>query len=324
MGISSEFSELKMSNIKFSVQTAVFRFYPLKLAMKKIAEAGYDGIELWGGQFHGYYVDFLKSFDLQKRELNFGIINQIKKMSKEFNLEIVCYTPEQCFYPINYLATDIMPFDERENRERSINYFKLSIDIAHALEVNKVVITTPFWLWKRMNNEYSIMSKEEILLKAKNILNELAQYAKEMNVIILLEPLTHLETTAIETLEDALWILKEIKSPNLKLMLDTGHVYITARKIGEKMEDYFTTYIKTLGKDLVHIHIDDNHGNADEHLIPGDGEINFKEILKILLKAKYKGYLSLEISPFGSYAIPPKPEELIKRSKEYISKILYT
>jgi len=47
-----------MSEIKFSVQTAVFRFYPLKLAMMRIAETGYHGIELWG-QFHGYYLDFL-------------------------------------------------------------------------------------------------------------------------------------------------------------------------------------------------------------------------------------------------------------------------
>jgi len=44
---------------KLSVQSAIFRFYPLEPAVQKIADAGFDGIELWGGQFHGYYLDFL-------------------------------------------------------------------------------------------------------------------------------------------------------------------------------------------------------------------------------------------------------------------------
>jgi len=35
-------------------------------------------------------------------------------MAEELDLEIVCYTPEQCFYPINYLATNIEPFNEEE------------------------------------------------------------------------------------------------------------------------------------------------------------------------------------------------------------------
>ncbi|HET7095069.1 MAG TPA: hypothetical protein VFI22_16375, partial [Thermomicrobiales bacterium] len=43
--------------------SGLLRQYPLDLALAKIAETGYDGIELWGGQFHGYVLDMVKAVD---------------------------------------------------------------------------------------------------------------------------------------------------------------------------------------------------------------------------------------------------------------------
>jgi len=63
-------------------------------------------------------------------------------------------------------------------------------------------------------------------------------------------------------------LLNRFKSPFLRACLDTGHVNIFSNlPISE--------WIYSLGDYLVHFHIHDNHGMNDEHLPPGQGNINF-------------------------------------------------
>jgi len=65
-------------------------------------------------------------------------------------------------------------------------------------------------------------------------------------------------------------LLDEVKSPRLKICLDTGHANIYS-KIPIK------DWIGCLGKDIPYMHVDDNLGDIDNHLVAGDGDINWKE-----------------------------------------------
>ena len=63
-------------------------------------------------------------------------------------------------------------------------------------------------------------------------------------------------------------LLNRFKSPYFRACLDTGHVNIFSNlPINE--------WIYSLGDYLVHFHIHDNHGLNDEHLPPGQGNIDF-------------------------------------------------
>ncbi|MCL2103067.1 MAG: sugar phosphate isomerase/epimerase, partial [Syntrophorhabdaceae bacterium] len=53
--------------------------------------------------------------------------------------------------------------------------------------------------------------------------------------------------------------------------------------------------IRTAGKRLVHIHASDNHGEKDEHLIPGYGNIHWKTTIEELRKADFRGAFTLEL-----------------------------
>ena len=44
-----------------SQSTFVYFYYPLKEAEKRRAEAGYDGVEIWGGRPHAYGDDLSRS-----------------------------------------------------------------------------------------------------------------------------------------------------------------------------------------------------------------------------------------------------------------------
>lgn len=73
---------------------------------------------------------------------------------------------------------------------------------------------------------------------------------------------------------------------------DTGH----ANMIGSQYDD-----IMTLGKDLYALHVNDNRGTLDEHMIPFFGTINMDEVMTALLDSGYKGYFTFE----ATYSLRP-------------------
>ena len=50
----------------------------------------------------------------------------------------------------------------------------------------------------------------------------------------------------------------------------------------------------TLGDDLRAIHVHDNNGKADEHVILFRGTVNIDEVITALIDSGYKGYFTFE------------------------------
>ena len=50
----------------------------------------------------------------------------------------------------------------------------------------------------------------------------------------------------------------------------------------------------TLGKDLYALHINDNSGRGDEHVIPYCGTLNMDDIMHGLIDSGYTGYFTFE------------------------------
>ena len=60
---------------------------------------------------------------------------------------------------------------------------------------------------------------------------------------------------------------------------------------GENAADY----ARILGRRMVHLHLVDNDGVSDTHLIPGEGNMNLKMILSEMRGAGYDGTATLEL-----------------------------
>lgn len=69
----------------------------------------------------------------------------------------------------------------------------------------------------------------------------------------------------------------------LKICLDIGHANNPSQSL--LSGNSINTFIKEFGKKIVHLHFHDNHGETDEHLVPGEGNINWQEILGELKNA---------------------------------------
>ena len=80
-------------------------------------------------------------------------------------------------------------------------------------------------------------------------------------------------------------LVKKVNSSRLGWCLDTGHAHCC----GVDMTELLDLEVPPLS-----LHIQDNHGNRDEHLLPGDGTIDWDKLCHILNKIGYRGDAVLE------------------------------
>ena len=82
-------------------------------------------------------------------------------------------------------------------------------------------------------------------------------------------------------------VLDEVNSPLLFGMCDVVPPYVQ----GENPADY----VRVLGRRMAHLHLVDNDGVSDTHLIPGEGNMNLKMILSEMRGAGFDGTATLEL-----------------------------
>ncbi|WP_376791728.1 5-keto-L-gluconate epimerase [Thermoflexus sp.] len=118
-------------------------------------------------------------------------------------------------------------------------------------------------------------------------LARLAELAAARGVRLVLEPLNRLETDLVNTVEEALLVIRRVGYPNLGVLLDTFHANLE--------EASLEAAIARAGDRLFHVHIADSNRRA-----PGWGRLDFDSILKALREVHYRGWLSAEVVPHPS------------------------
>jgi sugar phosphate isomerase/epimerase len=88
--------------------------------------------------------------------------------------------------------------------------------------------------------------------------------------------------------------IEAVNSVHLKATFDIGHANLTCGGNSEKLR----TFVQTLQKHIIHLHLHDNSGqwtekfDGDEHMAPGKGCTDFS-VLKLL--SGYRGVYNLEV-----------------------------
>jgi protein FrlC len=301
--------------VKLACVTSLFKYYPLPEALRAIAEAGCTGVELWGGLPHAFTDDFFDAGAVRG-----DTIAACRRLIAASGLAPVQFLPEQCFYPVNYLISDAPPFNGADLRRRSIAYFERAIAVAAALGFPRMCVTTPFWGWATDGHGWRHAGKQD-LAPVIDTLGHLCRVAEREGIDLAIEPLTYLETTGVETLDELRRVLEAVASPRLKVMLDTGHVHVTARALGRDSAAYFAEHVAVLGDRLVHLHLSDNHGDLDAHLNPGQGSFDFPAAARVLRSAGFSGWLSAELIMFGANPVPPRPAKVLAECRAYAERV---
>lgn len=248
--------------MKFGLFTCGYMRFPLEQAFKDAARFGYDGIEIWGGRPHAYPPD-----------LKADGVKEIIGLSDRYEMPIIGYTPETNAYPYN-----MMMGTERMRRE-SLDYIKLSMDMGKAMRAGFTLISAAHAGYNTTRTEYWARLMEN--------LKELASYAEKIDHILILEPLTQYESNVVCTANDLLLTLDAINSPKLTGMCDICPPFCNMEPIA--------TYFTKLGDRLSHFHIIDGDGHSDSHLLPGEGRIPLKQLLREIEEQNYQGYCTIEL-----------------------------
>lgn len=269
--------------MKFSQSTFVYYRYPLETAIRRLADFGYDGVEIWGGRPHAFWED-----------MDDGRINSIKNLLDETGLEISNFIPAQFRYPVNIATTD------QRIRKRSIDYLKRNIDVAEALQAPSVSICPGFSLF----GEPLADSRKAMM----DSLSACIDHAKGMSLNLLIEPAHSMETDHVLTVEHAMSVIDELGKEWLGLCIDTGHMFINRESL--------STVPHRVGGYTVHYHLDDNGGVNDDHLVPGEGRIDFDLFLRNLGDTGYNGFLAFELG----WGYTADPDVAVSKSLDFIKR----
>lgn len=262
-----------------------YKYWPLKKFLDDTVACGVQNIELWGAAPHFHPED-----------MTYADIQKVRREIEARNLNLVCYTPEQCVYPINMAA------ETEPERRRSLKFFEDSIRVAGELHCPKMLVTTGWGYFDDSN-------KEEAWEHAREGIYDLCELGLEHGVKIALEVLRTDESNLVNNLPSLCKMLKELNHKNVGGMIDNAPMGFA----GETPKDY----LDALGKDLIHVHFID--GTPGGHLAWGDGNLPAEQYLEELSAGGYENYLSLEITS-GQYYMDPTAS--VKQSVDYLFKLL--
>ncbi|MBN1531291.1 MAG: TIM barrel protein [Spirochaetes bacterium] len=265
--------------MKTSLSTFVYYRYPLAEAIRRTAAFGFDAVELWGGRPHAYCDD-----------MTGARIAAVRETIEECGIAVSNFIPAQFRYPSNLAAGD------EDIRRTSVDYIRRSIDVAAALGSPLVSLCPGYTLYGQ-----SARAGWEAMMQS---FRELLAHAEGMPLRLLLEPGNRYETDLVVTVDDGLRALDEL-GVAMGILVDTGHCYMNRESLSDVVEK--------VGGRRCHYHIDDNGGVTDDHLVMGEGVIDFEVFLDRLATSGYDGYLAVELG-FG-YTVDPDPA--VRRSIEF-------
>jgi len=132
--------------------------------------------------------------------------------------------------------------------------------------------------------EQSDLSFEEIDACNLAVLRRICERTPELKIRICLENLTRVYGDA----DSLVALVDRLPSERFGICLDTGHLNLCDGKQRE--------FILKAGHRLHALHIADNEGERDQHMMPfGRGNVDFFEVVAALREVDYHGLFNLEI-----------------------------
>ena len=235
---------------------------PLDNSFAQLAKLGYDGVEL---------------MTLDPDRLDW---NEVRFDAEKNGLSIVLVCTGEICGQLGLTYTD----RDAERRKEAVARTMRIIDFAHAVGAGIVNIG-------RIRGQYlPDVDRACTDAWAVEALRKVSDYAAEKSIVIALETVTKLQTNYINTLEEAVEMIRMVDRPNFKLMMDIFHLNIEEKSIVEA--------IRTYSPWNVHVHLADNNRSY-----PGQCGLDFTQIIRTFRECGYDGAFCTEI-----YQLPNQEE----------------
>jgi sugar phosphate isomerase/epimerase len=275
--------------MKLAFSTNAFKKYSLKESIRLIREVGYEGVEILCDVPHAY-PPCLDEED----------ILSIQEIISKNNIEIsnlnafTLYAITDVYHP-SWIESDKQL---RELRiQHTINCLRLakkigakniSTEPGGPIEVGNDNKYNNNDFKNNTDNKRSSYDLEALQEFFVNGIARTSKVAEEYGVKILVEPEPGL---LLQNSEQFLKFIKNINSHYVGLNFDMGHFFCVR-------EDP-AALIYNLAEHIGHFHLADiAHTRVHNHLIPGQGSVDFASIFKAISEINYQGFITVELYPY--------------------------
>ena len=265
--------------MKLSVWSSYYFGQSPEDTLRELKSHGFDYCE----------ISFEHAYDLMKR-------GDIKRAGADFAKFAAELSVDITQGHLSYEAKLCMP--------EGMEFLKKQIDLFLAMGVKNAVLHLDSLAWR----EDSFLTTEQKIAENEKALAKILDYVKGTDMVICIENL--ISTEFINNVDGLMYFIGKFESENLGICLDTGHLNLRDRDQ--------VNFIRKAGKHIKALHLADNEGQRDQHLMPfGCGSVDFVSVIREMKALGYEGMYNLEI-PGERQA----PMEILGYKLDYIKKIM--
>lgn len=252
----------------FGYNTNGFAHHRLDDALEILAELGYQSVALTL-DYHAlnpYQPDFAMR------------IEQTRFLLEELKLACVIETGARFLLDPRRKHQPTLLSPAPEDRQRRLDFLVRAVDVAAGLDAQAIS------LWSGAAADQA--SEEELWSRLIDGCLRLAEYASQRNVRLAFEPEPGM---FIDTMDRYAQLQEKVDSPHFGLTLDIGHLQCQG-------EVPMGPHVVRWRDRLWNVHIEDMRRGVHDHLLFGEGEIDFPPVLVALKEIGYKGGIHVELS----------------------------
>ena len=251
----------RASTDALAISTAVLRpetFSP-SVHVPLLAEAGFRHLEL---------CCYMDAADFPWEDA--AAVAELKTVTTDLGVTVVALHPPD---------SGNLAAPEESSRETQVDVLRRFTDLAADLGAASLSIHAGYGL--PVDG-----SRTDALTRQDEALDRLEAYVLESPVVLCLETLSGRDADMPNP--DLIRMAHRRSAAAFGVVLDTGHAHIAGDLTG---------LAQTSGRRLQNLHLHDNDGRGDLHLVPGAGTIDWTQFMGGLRNSGYEGPLTLEVCP---------------------------
>jgi len=203
---------------------------------------------------------------------------RLRRLLRQFGMRSVIETGARFLLDRERKHEPTLVSESSVGRAQRIDFYRHAIHCAAELGSDCVS------LWSGVLRDG--IAHEEAMARLVEGLREVLEFAAKQDVLIGFEPEPGMFIDSMARYEA---LLPLVDAPNLGLTLDVGHLHCQG-------ELPLARTIRRWSSALVNVHLEDMRAGVHEHLMFGEGEIDFPPVLQALGDAGYEGGIHVELS----------------------------
>lgn len=237
-------------------------------AIQLLAEIGYRSVAITLD--HGPLNPFADGFSTQ--------LTKTRRLLERLGIRSVIETGARFLLDPKVKHEPTLVSADTSARGRRIDFLRRAIDAAAELGSNCVS------LWSGVVRD--AIDAATVWDRLLGGLSQTLDYAQARNVVIGFEPEPGM---FIDTMVGYDELVRRLGHARLRLTLDIGHLHCQG-------ELPLAAYLARYAGQLVNVHIEDMRQGVHEHLMFGEGEIDFPPVMRYLGACRYMGGVHVELS----------------------------